>query len=114
MTWGTRFSGEGRESIIANLYRQPIDLLTRRDFLEKFSALAVGVSFVSSSHKVFAAAASEPHISFPSAPRDRVAVASYPFRAYIESPANRDRDRNLPGMALAAFAWGEVKNFNVT
>ena len=113
MTWGTRFSGDGRESIIPTSYLQPIDLLTRRDFLEKFSALAAGISFASSSHKVFAAAASEPHISFPSGPRDRVAVASYPFRAYIESPANRDRDRNLPGRDLTEFASEVVRKFNV-
>ena len=71
------------------------------------------MSFASSSHKVFAATALEPRISFPSAPRDRVAVASYPFRAYIESPANRDRDRNLPGRDLTEFASEVVRKFDV-
>ncbi|HWO33959.1 MAG TPA: sugar phosphate isomerase/epimerase family protein [Candidatus Acidoferrum sp.] len=42
-----------------------------------------------------------------------MAVASYPFRAYIESPANRDRDRNLPGMDLTEFASEVVRKFNV-
>lgn len=56
---------------------------------------------------------SQPHISFPSAPRDRVSVASYPFRAYIESPANHDRDRSLPGMDLTDFPAEVVNKFNV-
>jgi sugar phosphate isomerase/epimerase len=60
-----------------------------------------------------AEARSEPHIAFPAAPRDRIAVASYPFRAYIESPANRDRDAKLPGMDLAGFAAQVVEKFSV-
>jgi sugar phosphate isomerase/epimerase len=55
----------------------------------------------------------EPHIPFPTAPRDRVSVASYPFRAYIEAPGNGDRDPKLPGMDLKDFAAEVVKKFNV-
>ncbi len=55
----------------------------------------------------------EPHISFPTAPRDRLAVASYPFRAYIDSPNNRDRNHSLPGMELTEFPAEVVKKFNV-
>ena len=54
-----------------------------------------------------------PHISFPRAPRDRISVASYPFRAYIESPTNHDRDPSLPGMDLTDFAAEVVRKFNV-
>jgi sugar phosphate isomerase/epimerase len=50
---------------------------------------------------------------FPSAARDRIAVASYPFRAYIESPGNRDRDPTLPGMDLIQFPAEVVKKFGV-
>jgi sugar phosphate isomerase/epimerase len=56
----------------------------------------------------------EPHVSFPTAPRDRLAVASYPFRAYIDSPNNnKDRNRGLPGMDLTDFPAEVVRKFNV-
>jgi sugar phosphate isomerase/epimerase len=88
-------------------------LQTRRVFLEKLPVVAAGALVVSSSCDVFAAAASAPHIRFPTAPGDRIAVASYPFRAYIESPTNRDRDRKLPGMDLTEFAGTVARKFNV-
>ncbi len=48
---------------------------------------------------------SEPRINFPVEPRDRLAVASWPFRAMIESPSNRwARDSKQPGMDLKDFA----------
>ena len=62
---------------------------------------------------LFAGTQAEPHISFPTAPRDRIAVASYPFRAYINSPSNRDRDSKLPGMDLAKFASHVLAKFAV-
>jgi sugar phosphate isomerase/epimerase len=91
-----------------------MNLLTRRGFLEKLSALAAG-NFIASTAKLSARANdnSEPHILFPSAPRDRVAIASYPFRAYIESPGNRDRNPSLPGMDLIRFPAEVVKKFDV-
>jgi sugar phosphate isomerase/epimerase len=91
--------------------------LTRRSFLETLSALTAGGMVAGGMKKAFAAAAAPasraPHVWFPSSPRDRIAVASYPFRAYIDSPSNRDRDRNLPGMDLKDFAAEVVKKFNV-
>src|SRR5271166_4539970 len=91
-----------------------MDPLTRRTFLEKASVLTAG-AFVAASGLPIAAAQTklEPHISFPSAPRDRLAVASYPFRAYIDSPNNRDRNHTLPGMDLADFPAEVVRKFNV-
>lgn len=96
-----------------------MDLLTRRAFLEKLFGLTAGGIVVGSVRDAFGvgrfdkSAISEPHISFPSAPRDRIAVASYPFRAYIESPTNRDRDHSLPGMELTDFPGEIVKKFNI-
>jgi sugar phosphate isomerase/epimerase len=96
-----------------------MDSLTRRAFLEKLSALAAGGIVASGVGKAFGAdrsgksVVSEPHISFPRAPRDRISVASYPFRAYIESPTNHDRDPSLPGMDLTDFAAEVVRKFNV-
>ena len=48
-------------------------------------------------------ASHEPDIAFPTEPRARLGVASYPFRAFIESGHNRDRDKNKPGMDLKDF-----------
>ncbi|MBO0911579.1 MAG: sugar phosphate isomerase/epimerase [Acidobacteria bacterium] len=77
------------------------------------SALAAGGLVASMPGDVFAAIASKPHISFPGAPSDRIAVASYPFRAYMDSPTNRERDPRMPGMDLTEFAGEVARRFNV-
>jgi sugar phosphate isomerase/epimerase len=56
---------------------------------------------------------SEPHILFPAHPRERISIASYPFRAYIVSPDNRDRDTTLPGMNLLEFPAHVAAKFNI-
>jgi sugar phosphate isomerase/epimerase len=89
-----------------------MDSLTRRAFLEKLSAVTAG-GIVASRLPNALAAVSSPHISFPTTPRDRISVASYPFRAYIESPTNHDRDPKLPGMDLTDFPAEVVKKFNI-
>jgi sugar phosphate isomerase/epimerase len=92
---------------------------TRRAFLEKLSTLTAGGILANGIGRAFGASRSDkpqlprPHIFFPSAPRDRIAIASYPFRAYIESPTNHGRDPKLPGMDLAEFPAEVVKKFNV-
>jgi sugar phosphate isomerase/epimerase len=45
-----------------------------------------------------------PHANFPTDPRARIAVATYPFRKIIIASTNKDRDPSKPGMDLAAFA----------
>jgi len=55
----------------------------------------------------------EPHIQFPSQPRERLAVTSYPFRAYIESPTNRGRRHDLPGMDLTQFPAMAAEKFGI-
>ncbi len=52
-------------------------------------------------------------VRFPVKPRDRLAVTSYPFRAYIESPANRGRNPGLPGMDLRQFPKLVADRFDV-
>ena len=54
-----------------------------------------------------------PHLVFPSEPKKRLAVTSYPFRAYIESPTNPARDKSVPGMDLKAFAGMVATRFGV-
>lgn len=57
--------------------------------------------------------ASGPHMDFPTSPYDRMAVGSWPFRAYIDGPENPERNRNLPGMDLKDFAANIVEKLNV-
>jgi len=85
----------------------------RRTFLETVCASATAAFLGSRAKLGSAASAPHPHISFPTAPRQRISVASYPFRAYIESPTNRDRDPKLPGMDLKDFPAEVVRKFNV-
>lgn len=86
---------------------------TRRTFLKDLSALAA--TGLAAAHLPVALADTdpEPHVLFPTHPRDRIAVPSYPFRAYIESPNNRDRDDDLPGMNLLDFPAHVVEKFNI-
>src|SRR5689334_13635223 len=84
---------------------------TRREFLGEISLVTAAA--VSANKYLFADSGREPHISFPTAPRDRISVASYPFRAYIDAPGNKDRDPKLPGMDLKDFAAEVAKKFNV-
>jgi sugar phosphate isomerase/epimerase len=90
-----------------------MDHLTRRVFLEKLSALAAGSLIPTVPSSALANDSPQPHISFPGAPRDRIAIASYPFRAYIESPGNRDRNPGVTGMDLIQFPAEVVKKFGI-
>src|ERR1700761_5993091 len=58
-------------------------------------------------------AAKTPETKFPSDPRARLAVASYPFRESIVAPNNGDRDAKKPGMDLVQFARMIPKEFGV-
>lgn len=90
-----------------------MDSLTRRVFLEKLSALTAGgltAAIVPGAVEISDLA---PRISFPTHPRERISIASYPFRAYIVSPANRDRDTSLPGMNLLEFPAHIIAKFNI-
>jgi sugar phosphate isomerase/epimerase len=72
---------------------------TRRDFVRTFTG--------------FAALAALPEMQFPTRPRDRLAVASYPFRTVIEGPHRGERDRNQPGIALKDFPALVVDRFGI-
>jgi hypothetical protein len=58
--------------------------ITRRTFITTCAALAA---------KYPAGAAAAPDNHFPEAPRDRLAVASYPFRNFMDRPGH-------PGLKL--------------
>ena len=92
---------------------QKMDSLTRRAFLEHLSVLTVGGVTTAAFSSAVASPHSEPHIPFPTHPRERISIASYPFRAYIVSPDNRDRDTSLPGINLLEFPAHVVAKFNI-
>lgn len=76
----------------------------RRDFL-RAAVLAAGV------RRLTAAAA--PAFRFPTEPRERLAVSSYPFRAFIDSPRRRGARSGQPLMDLKDFPQMVVKRFDI-
>jgi len=87
--------------------------LTRRNFL-RTSAGAMAAAAAFDAAPRLALAATAPYIKFPTAPRDRLAVASWPFRMFIEAPDNKwARDPKLPGMDLKDFGAMVVKKFGL-
>jgi sugar phosphate isomerase/epimerase len=87
--------------------------LTRRKFLEQSSAVAAGAYLF---HGFPSATKPTPSVHFPSNPRERVAVAAYPFREYIvgwkgwdgKTPSTQSQQ-----MELKDFAAHVVEKFNV-
>ena len=93
--------------------------ISRRKFAKTLGAVTSGVAACATLGERLAWARTaavdpEPHVNFPRDPRQRLAVAAWPFRAYIDSPTNSDRDRNEPGMDLKDFGAYVVKTFNVS
>jgi sugar phosphate isomerase/epimerase len=84
--------------------------VSRRRFLASGAAAATGVLTLISGSSL---GARQPDILFPSSPRDRLSVTSWPFRAYMESPSNRFRDPGKPGMTLIEFAAMVANRFGI-
>ena len=85
---------------------------TRREFLSESAMLATGVLFAPP-HA--AASPGQPNISFPVGSRDRIAVASYPFRDFI-LPAeyvSASASSTALKMELTEFAVHVKSRFNV-
>jgi sugar phosphate isomerase/epimerase len=70
--------------------------ITRRNFVQTCAAFAAAPQ----------GRAATPDIHFPTAARDRLAVASYPFRASMERPGH-------PGLPLKDFAAMVVEKFGI-
>lgn len=86
---------------------------TRRQFLVQSAAVAVGTGLLTSFSR-----ATSPSVRFPSAPRDRVAVAAYPFREFIVGWKGWDgkTPSNVPAaqqIELKDFAAHVAEKFNV-
>jgi sugar phosphate isomerase/epimerase len=79
---------------------------TRRRFLGQCAATVAGVYL----SPILARAASAPNVHFPSDPRQRIAVASYPFREFIAGP---EHNSGNPTIELKDFAAHIIDKFNV-
>jgi sugar phosphate isomerase/epimerase len=88
-----------------------MDQPSRREFLKHVPPL---LAFAFSPPTIATGAPPQgPHLVFPSEPRERLAVTSYPFRRLIESPTNRERDPKQPGMDLKDFAQMIATKFGI-
>ena len=89
--------------------------ISRRNLIEK-SMMAAGAFCLSGPARGWGygqTAISAPDIHFPTAIRERLAVASWPFRAFINGPHNEDRDKQKPGMELRDFCAKVKDRFGV-
>jgi sugar phosphate isomerase/epimerase len=80
---------------------------TRRDFITRTVMAGAGLSLLDGLPLY---AASQPSVKFPSAPRERVAVASYPFREFI---AGSEHKAGNPIIELKDFAAHVIEKFKV-
>src|SRR5579885_2532281 len=78
--------------------------IERRDFLKQGIAAAGGLAVASALPLVAAppVPSTAPHISFPVSPRERISIASYPFREFI---AGR-REQGAAGGKLSLKDFG--------
>lgn len=86
---------------------------SRRNFLQYFSAIAAAPLARAASQ-----APPAPDVHFPTEPRARLAVTSYPFRAYIQSPTNKAfnpeaKSGDVKSIDLKDFARMVVDRFGV-
>src|SRR5579864_5638618 len=87
---------------------------TRRKFVGQCAAAALPIWLLPLSAS--ASGRSAPSVAFPSDPRQRVAVAAYPFREFIASPKGSDDASHVPAsqqIELKDFAAHVAEKFNV-
>src|SRR5437868_14418699 len=91
---------------VSEFAKLPVPMITRRKFLTR-SAFAAGCAL---SLPRFLQGASGPSLQFPSQPRERIAIASYPFRDFVVGI-----DDKTPGskMELKDFAALVGSKFNI-
>jgi len=84
---------------------------TRREFLSQSAALAAGTMLFPA---LAGASESQPNVSFPTKLRDRIAVASYPFRDFI-SPGDYATAalKSTPKLEIAEFAGHVIDRFHI-
>jgi sugar phosphate isomerase/epimerase len=85
--------------------------ITRRHFLAKSAATAATATLWPGFKTATASAG--PNLQFPSAPRDRIAIASYPFRETIAGAHDKPNPTKIPKMDLKNFAIFVKSKFNI-
>lgn len=88
----------------------------RREFLMKTACVAGGaLPWLLPGSTLWGGAGgqSAARIKFPTVPRERLSIATWPFRAFFDTPLNYWRDKKQPSMDLTAFPALVVKRFNV-
>jgi len=88
------------------------DKVSRRNFLRNSVTAVAGAAGALTVSDLFAQSR-EPHMKFPTAPRERIAVTTWQFRMFMDNPTNRWRDPKLPGMALKDFPAMVAKKFGL-
>ncbi len=85
---------------------------TRREFLSQSVALTAGTLFLPS---LLNASPTQPNVSFPSDLRDRIAVASYPFRDIIlpAEDVTATASKAGPKMEITEFAAHIIAQFHI-
>ena len=84
---------------------------SRRDFMKELPALTMAMGLASGADLY--AKQKMPKLHFPTKPRDRLAVTSYPFRAFIDAPDNRQRDTSKRGISLLEFPAQMIEKFGI-
>lgn len=95
------------------VFGEIMSTLTRRSFLKSSITMAAACTAAPEILTTPLQARPAPHMSFPARPRERIAVASWPFRFWIDSPANTYRDHAKPGMSLLEFPAMVKREFKV-
>src|SRR5277367_4674893 len=85
---------------------------TRRQFLAQ-SAATAATALVWPGLKSALAAVSVPNLQFPTVPRERIAIASYPFRDFIAGAHDKNSNSAAPKMDLKEFLPHVKAKFNI-
>jgi sugar phosphate isomerase/epimerase len=87
--------------------------LSRREFLLNVTTVALGLSAGEQLSAASDSSARQPRIQFPADPRARLAVTSWPFREFIDSPTNPFRNKQKSGIDIKDFAGVVASKFGV-
>src|SRR5579859_981463 len=86
--------------------------IIRRDFLKTAIASAIAPDLTNTHKFLLGGGQASPSVHFPAAPRDRISVASYPFRAFISGA--HDPHATSAKMPIKEFASHVKQKFNVS
>lgn len=84
--------------------------ISRRDLLRDLSAIALPLFDAGHASRAWAR---KPRLRFPIRPSERMALTSWPFRAYMQSPHDPGRNPSKPGMDIVQFAKMAIQRFNI-